>query len=1028
MKGKLLSSFILTCLIVFTGSLTFGQRRTIKGEVKDLSGPLSGVSVVQKDNTKNGVLTNDKGEFTISLSGGSPILVFSSVGHLKQELSSEGKSFLDVTMELQTMSLRQVEVVGYTKVTRITSTGAVSTINAEEVSRIPTANVQNTLAGKLPGFFSVQRSGQPGFDGADFFIRGVSSLNADGNRPLIIVDDIQYDYDQLSQINVNDIQSISIIKDASTTALYGIKGANGVLVVTTKRGVAGLPKFNVRTEGSFQTPTKTPKFLNSYQVAQLRNEALSNDGLLPQFTQKDIELFKNGSDPYGHPDVDWYKVLFRDVATQSNTNIDVSGGTETVKYFISGGYLFQNGLLRDFVKQSQSEYNSQYNNNYFLRRYNFRTNLDVQASKNLQLRMDLTGRFGVVNQPVGRGRGSNTNSSDLINYIYNYAAITPFAAPVLNPDGSFAYTTGTVTNAPTMNALIGTQGYDRSTRTDFNIVFGGNEKMDFITKGLAFKAQVAYASIQNAGRRLIRIVNPPAFHFNPEDSSYTNLNNVFRLNKFRLQPSNSLFNATINWQAFLTYDRTFGSNEISGLLLYNNDSRVSNADVPVRSRGFSTRISYNFAKRYLIDLDIGYNGTDRFAQKNRYNLFPALSVGWNMAKEPFFKDVFPVFDLFKIRASYGEVGSDVVSGDRYLYEQTYDRTGSYYFGPNASARSAIIEGTLGNEDVSWEIGKKTDIGLDVNLVNGKLSFTIDYFNDLRVNQLITPASVSAVLGIGLPPVNLGRVRNRGFDGQVAWESYAGQLRYSINYVFSFAKNKILFMDEPEPRYPWLSQTGHSIGQLYGYTWIGYYENDVDIAKSAKPNLPNIQPGDLKYKDLNGDGVIDDNDKSAVGYPNLPNSTMGLTLGLAYKGFYLSTLFQTAFNYSFRVTGSGIEPFQSNLQPIHLERWTPENAENAQFPRLTTLSNTINSAASFPSDFWLVNAAYVRLKQIELGYQFSNRKLPLDVDNIRLYMSAYNLFTWSNVGLYQQDPEIGSGGLGDAYPNMAVINLGIQITF
>lgn len=1028
MKGKLLLSFVLTSFALLSGFLSFGQQRTIKGVVRDNSGPLSAVTVLQKDNVTHGTITNDNGSFTISLNGGSDVLIFRSVGYVEQEVSTQGKSSVEVTLLPQSMGINQVEVVGYTTVSRITKTGAVSSIEAKEVRRIPTANVQNTLMGKLPGFFSQQRSGQPGYDGADFFIRGVSSLNPDGNRPLIIVDDIQYDYDQLSQINVNDIESISIIKDASTTALYGIKGANGVLVVTTRRGEVGRPRFNFRTESSFQTPTKTPAFLNSYQVAQLRNEALSNDGLLPQFTEKDLALFKDGSDPYGHPDVDWYDVLFHDLAVESNTNIDISGGTKTVKYFISGGYLYQNGLLRDFVKQSETDYNSQYNNNYFLRRYNFRTNLDVQASKNLQLRMDLTGRFGVVNQPVGRGRGSNTNSSDLINYIYNYAAITPFAAPVLNPDGSFAYTTGTVTNAPTMNALIATQGYDRSARTDFNVVFGGKEKLDFITEGLAARAQVAYASVQNAGRRLIRITNPPAFHFDPEDGSYTNLNNVFRLNKFRLQPSNTLFNATVNWQAFLTYDRTFGPHEVSGLLLYSNDNRTSNSNVPVRSRGYSTRVSYNYEKRYLLDVNIGYNGTDRFAQKNRYNLFPAVSVGWNMAAEDFFKEQFPIFDLFKIRASYGEVGSDVVSGGRYLYEQTYDRTGSYYFGPNASARPGIVEGTLGNEDVGWETGKKTNIGLDVNLVNGKLSFTIDYFNDLRINQLIVPASVSSVLGVGLPPVNLGRVRNRGYDGKIVWESYAGQLQYSINYVFSFARNEILFMDEPSPRYPWLARTGSSIGQFFGYSWVGYYESDVDIAKSPKPDLPNIQPGDLKYRDMNGDGIIDDNDKRAIGYPNLPNTTMGLTLGMAYKGFYLSTLFQTAYNYSFRVVGSGIEPFQSNLQPIHLKRWTPENSENAQFPRLTTLSNTINSSASFPSDFWLVNAAYVRLKQVELGYQFSNRKLPFNVDNIRLYMSAYNLFTWSNVGLYQQDPEVGSGGLGDAYPNMAVINFGIQTTF
>lgn len=1025
MKKKILLWSLLLAAALILPDMLYGQQRTIKGIVKDLSGPVAGATVIEKGLPTNGTITNAEGLFSITLKGTSNTLSFRSVGYLEQDRSTTNESWLEVTMQTNPMGLNEVQVVGYGTVNRITSTGAVSSIKGDVIRRVPTANVQNTLQGKLPGFFSQQRSGQPGKDASDFYIRGISSLNPAGNQPLIIVDGIQYTYEQLSQINVNEIENISILKDASTTALYGIKGANGVLVVTTRRGEIGKPKVNARVETGFQTPVRIPKFLNAYQTAMLRNEALTNDGLPSQFSSDDLELFKNHTDPYGHPDVNWYDVAFRSYTQQANTNIDISGGTKKVKYFISGGYLWQNGLLNDFTNK-----NSPYNSNYFFRRYNFRTNLDVQATKNLSLRLDLTGRFGLINQPAAQlyiGRDGN-----ILNFLYNYNNVTPFAAPVLNPDGSYAYAYGTTNSGPTVNALLATKGYERTRRTDFNVLFGGTEKLDFILPGLAFSGQVAYASTGDAARTLWRAADPPTFHYNPADGTYTvNKDHRYRLDGFVLSPGNSLFNATVNWQTFLTYDHDFGSHHISTLLLYNKDSRTYSAGVPDNSTGYSARVSYDFNKRYLFDFDMAYNGSDRFSSKHRFGWFPAVSAGWNIAEESFFKETFKIFNLFKLRASYGLVGSDAIIGDRYLYDQVYNRGMGYSFGTspgNNYNTIGIREGSLGNDDVTWEKGKKADVGLDVNMFNGKLSFTVDYFNDLRYDQLISLNSTSAVLGVGPPPANLGKVRNKGYDGEIIWKDNAGQVQYTIDYVFSFAKNKILFMDEPAPRYPWLAATGHSIGQSFGYTWLGFYQDAADVAKSAKPDLPGIQPGDLKYKDLNGDGVINENDMSAVGYPNLPNTTMGLTLGIAYKGFYANVLLQSSFNYSFRIVGTGIEPFQSQLQPIHLKRWTPDNAGDAKFPRLTTLSSTINSSAAFPSSFWLINARYLRLKSLEVGYQFPSRWLPMKINNARLYLSAYNLFTWTNFDLYQQDAEVNSGSVGDSYPNMRVLNVGLDITF
>lgn len=1011
-------TFFLLLLIAFFPGVLEAQDRTIEGVVKGAEGPLIGATIIEKGLETNGAITDDRGRFRITLKGSSNTLIFKSLGFLNQEREVKDQAWLEVFMQTNAHGLNQVVILGIGTSTRITNTGAASSVKGEVIRRIPTANVQNTLQGRLPGFFSVQRSGQPGKDASDFFIRGVSSLNPFGNTTLIIVDGIEYTYNQLAQINVNEIESITILKDAATTALYGIKGANGVLVVTTRRGAAGAPRVNVRMESGLQMPVHTPRFLNAYYAAMLRNEALSNDGLSPQFTSEDLELYKNHKDPYGHPDVNWYDVVFRPFSLQTNANVDLSGGTERVKYFVSAGYLAQNGNVRDFTPNESTPVNS----NYVYRRYDFRTNLDMQPSDNLTLRLDLTGRFGFINNP---------HAGNVIAAIYDYSQITPYAAPVLNPNGSYAYAYGTTYSQATINAKLATMGYTRTYNNDFNVLFGGSEKLDMITRGLSFKAQVAYAGTGGSVRQLSR-GEPPSFHYDPRDSTYT-LGNTgrYRLDGFTL--SDGLFSTytkRVNTRAYLNYDRQFGRNHISSMLLFNRDSYTSGSGVPVNSQGYSLRVSYNYQQRYLLDFNMAYNGSDRFEADHRYGWFPAVSAGWNIAEESFFRERFPLFNLFKLRASYGLVGSDAIVGNRYLYEQVYTRGGSYPFGESNGTNTitSINEGALGNSNVTWEREHKTDIGIDVNMFESKLSLTVDYFNNLRYDQLITLGSVLNILGVGTPPDNLGRVRNKGFDGEIIWKDYIGKVQYSIDGVFSFAKNKILFMDETLPRYPWLSRTGQSIGQPFGYTWVGYYKDEKDVAVSPKPLLPGIQPGDLKYKDLNQDGIIDENDQQPIGYPELPNTTLGLTFGINYKGLYASVLFQSSFNYSFQIAGNGIEPFQSQLQPIHLERWTPGTANEAKFPRLTTFPSTINSSAAFPSSFWFVNAHYVRLKTAEVGYQLPSRSLPFKMDNIRIYFSGYNLFTWTNFDLYQQDAEVSSGSVGDSYPNQRVFNLGVQFTF
>jgi TonB-linked SusC/RagA family outer membrane protein len=1034
----------------------YAQNKVITGTVKDADGVLQGATVVEKGNPGNGVATSANGKFRLTLKGTMNIIIVRFVGDIPQEIKVTGKTNIDVTMRPNSNGLDEISVVGFGKTTRITNTGAVSSINAAQIREVPTANVQNTLAGRLPGFFSQQSSGQPGKDASDFFIRGVSSLNPAGNQPLIIVDDIEYTYDQLQQINVNEIETISILKDASTTAIYGIKGANGVLVVTTRRGKAGAPKINFRVEGGLQSNTITPTFLDSYQSALLIDQAEANDNIgspNPQkltFSQADLTLFQNGSDPYGHPNVSWYNDIVNKYSYQTNSNLDISGGNDQVKYFISGGALDQNGDLKYFPDPT-----GVLNNNYYFTRYDFRSNLDLKANKTLDLRLDVTTRFSDINQPLSQNSAMGS--------LYDFTQETPFTAPFLNPNGTFAYAYSSFnpSHLPTLNARLASGGNENSRRSDYNVLFNAVQKLDVITEGLSATARVAYANTeQYTSQNTPSSSAIPSYHYDASTNVYTlNPNGAYVFPPYEQTGQTDIYTNDVNVQLFANYDRTFGSkNHVTGLLLLNQDASTTYANsaillnplqvgVPSKYRGVSLRGGYDYDGKYLFDINTAYNGTDRFAPGHQYGLFPAMSLGYNMNKEDYFKNLFPFFGLFKIRGSYGIVGSDAAPGNQYVYTQNYlQGTSAYSFGESQQLYNTYYEGALANNSVVWERQKELDLGVDMNLLkDNKLNITFDYFHNVRYDQLIAPAAVSEVLGVGLPAVNLGRTQNQGFDGQIGYHNSIGKVQYSTTFVFSYAKNKILYEDEPQPAYPWLAQTGHSIGQPFGYHFLGYYtaadvatiqkyeaahggSNIGDQAVAVPDNGETIQPGDLRYADLNHDGIINVDDERAIGYPNLPNTTLGLNLQAAYKGFSISVLFQGSFNYSFIVTGTGIEPFQSQFQPIMLQAWTPQNAANAQFPRLTQNPTTVNSPTFYPSDYWLVNAYYIRLKTLEVRYAVPSKFLPFHLSSGSIYLSCYNLFTWDNYDKYQQDPEISTNTVGDAYINQRVVNLGIQVGF
>ncbi|RYZ96232.1 MAG: SusC/RagA family TonB-linked outer membrane protein [Sphingobacteriaceae bacterium] len=741
-----------------------------------------------------------------------------------------------------------------------------------------------------------------------------------------------------------------------------------------------------------------------------------------------------------------------------NTNLDISGGTDKLKYFISGGGLTQNGLVRDF-----DDPRAQVNTNYSFKRYNFRSNLDLKASKTLDMRLDITTRFSDLNEP---------RAQNAVGQVYSFESQTPFSSPYLNPNGSYTYAglfpQFTTNQAATLNARLATGGYNHARGTDFNALFNVHQKLDMITQGLALTARIAYANTDENSKQVLNFTIP-TYRYNAIDDSYNvNLNSGsgYVYDTYILTGGTRNSNANVNLQLFSQWERTFGKSHFNTLLLFNQSSKTFYAStdpffssdrigIPEKFRGTSLKFEYEYDGKYLFTFNGAYNGTDRFAADKRFGLFPAFSVGYRISEEPFFKKLFPTFSLFKIRGSYGIVGSDVTPGNRYIYSQVYNLGDAYSFGESHTNFPAIYEGSLANPNVTWEKAKKFDVGLDLNFLNDKFSVTVDYFHDIRYDQLFQPNNIPLLLGISAPRVNLARTQNTGFDGQVTYRNSFGKFQFNTAFVFSIAKNKVLYQSEAQPL-PNLRATGQPIDQPFGYESLGYYTpqdivalNEYYLDKGnerykdpvtgffkppvAVPVYSNsadnsVHAGDLKYRDLNGDGIIDQFDRKAIGKPNLANTVLGLTLGGSYKNFSINVLFQGSFNYSFAVIGSGIEPLVSQFQPIHLERWTPSTAASAQFPRLTTNKGLVNSPGAYLSDYWLINARYIRLKTIDFGYQFPSSMLPLNLNSARIYFSAYNLFTWTNYNKYQQDPEVSTNSAGDAYINSRVVNLGIQLGF
>lgn len=1022
----LVRKLIVGLLCICSTAATFAQTATVSGVVKDDTGePVIGAGVLVKGTTL-GTITDIDGHFSFRADDLNGVLVVSFVGMETQEIPMKGKGTFDIVLKSSNTLLEEVQVVAYGAQKKVTLTGSISSVNTDELLKVPTASIGNMLSGVLSGVSSIQSSGQPGGDDPDVFIRGISTLNTMNAKPLYLVDGVERSF---FQIDPNEVENITILKDASSTAVFGVRGANGVIIVTTKRGKEGKAKINASFSYGIQTPTRMPEFVNSYDYATFLNEAYTNDGKDPKFTPEAVEAFRTHSNPIIYPDTDWMELLFKSSAPQTQGNVNISGGTERVRYFISMGMLDQKG----FFKNHDTRYDANFNFN----RYNYRANLDIDFTKTTLVAINMGGRVEKRNFP---------RSGDDINQLFRriYWA-TPFSGPGI-VDGKWIKGNSQYLPVGLSDGLgnIYGRGYGSKTTNVVNLDLALTQKLDFVTKGLQFKIKVAYNSgYDHTKERATSIESYQPWYRKDvtwmEHPAGSDPNEVVYIQdgEAGLISYAESFGKSRDWYAEASFDwkRDFDLHHLSALALYNQSKTYyPDSDYPGIPRGYVGlvgRVTYDYDNKYLIEGNVGYNGSENFAPGNRYGFFPAVSGGWVLTQEEFLKDN-PVVNFLKIRASYGIVGNDRYHPygtgfmDRFLYlPNSYFIGSGYQFGTGTSWSPGAYEKSFGNSGLSWEKSAKQNYGIDFSLFNQKLSGSIDYFYEKRTDILAKASTDPIIHAMSLPVLNLGIVSNKGVELNLKWNHKINSFRYWTNLNVSYAKNKIVYQDEVPSEYTYTLKTGHPVGQPFGLKVRGfYYEGMEDVADHSYV----LKEGDVVYEDLNHDGKIDDNDKTAIGYPSYPLLNAGLTLGFEYKGFDFSMLWVGAAKTSRVLEETFRKPLgetydRSLMSHQFTDRWTPETAATAKLPR-ATIDGVKNNYRD--SELWVKDASYLRLKNIEIGYNFRLPFMPkIGMEKMRVFMTGYNLLTFDKLKI--SDPESMSSGVPQ-YPVMRVINFGLNVSF
>lgn len=1010
----------------------------VTGSVIDAktSETLVGVSI-RIEGTSNGVITDLNGKFTLNIPKPDLVLIFSCIGYDTQRVILKGQLVLDIRLMPSLAKLDEVVIVGYGNQKKQSVVSAISTVKGDEL-RMPTRNLTNNLAGQVAGLISIQRSAVPGYDDSEFWIRGISTF-AGGSTPLVLVDGVPR---KISDIEPDEIETFSILKDAAATAVYGAEGANGVVIVTSKRGLVRKPVITFRAEHSISKPNRLPQFVGSAEYLTLYNEALRNDGQSPIFSDDLINKYKSNVDPDLYPNTDWVKIMLKDVTQNDRYTLNVRGGTEQAKYFVSGAYYGENGYFKD-------DPTNRYNNNIGLKRFNLRSNIDLQVSKTAKVSVDLSGQYLITNYP-----GTATET------IFRQMLITPpYVFPPFYSDGTLStYLKERDVNMRNPYNMLMNSGYSREWRSGIQSSVRFDQKLNFITQGLSFKAMVSYD--YNGLFSSTRSYNPSRYFATGRD---VNGNLIFS-RSFAGSSDLSAPSAASNAQKYvyfensLNYNRTFGKHEVGGMILYmQKEQQNSDNALAFRKQGVVGRLTYAFDNRYFIEGNFGYTGSETFAPGYRFGFFPAVGIGYLISNEHFYPEQLKeIVSTLKFRTSFGRTGNDNTGGARFLYRPTFGfaadgfNQGITSGGGVNGYGAGIVEGQFEAPYLSWEIENKKNFGINIGLLNDKIQFAGDYYNDERSGILLQRRTIPAPVGFRSAPwLNYGKVKSWGFDGSLDGQyTFDNKLTIGMRGTFTFARNKITEYDELPKPYPWMAVTGTRVSENTLYIAERLYtENDFIVTQNTngtnsytlKSGIPLasgvVGPGDIKYVDLNNDGKIDQFDmKRGVGNPYNPEVIYGFGLNLQYKGFYASVFFQGAGKTSVLLGGNTNEgwlPFQwsydqSNFRTFALDRWTEADPkQNPLMPRLHMNGNYgANNMA--PSTWWLRDGSFLRLKNMEVGYNLPALFLErFKIKTARIYLMGYNLALWDKIKFW--DPETGNSSAGNSYPNSSTYTIGLEMS-
>ncbi len=1046
------------------------KQKDVSGAVTDNDGkPIPGVSVVVKGTTI-ATITDAFGEFKLTLPANTQTLTFSFVGLKTKEVDVTKKTKVDVIMVEENFGVDEVVVVGYGTQKKATIVGSVTTVTTKDLKQSPTTNLSNALAGRLSGMIVTQYSGgEPGVDKSSILVRGMSTLGT--QSPIVIVDGIERDFQYL---NPDEVETLTVLKDASATAIYGVRGANGVILVTTKRGKA-TERTNVSFKASsgLSAPIKFPKYLGSADYATLYNEAIWNDFTptdtkpLPSqtlFSPEQIENYRkakgDNSDGLGY-DINLFDYAFKP-SWQQDYSLNIQGGTKVARYFVLVGYMKQTGNYKH-TDEGPKNTNAEFN------RYNFRSNIDINITKDFYVKLNLGGR---IQNRIAPG----TTAARLITI----ANTQPSIYPVVNEKNDNAANAYYYSKHPE-GLLFGTalyrynilgelaySGFQNYYDTFMEGSFAMGHKLDFITQGLTFEGQYSYDIY--AGNMVDRSIPHETegyreyggyATFYPKDGVDVLMKGGHYAGAYaspRRTENNTMNNGSTlytpyhknDMQATLNYSRTFGAHAVTGLLLIRQSVYTSGNSIPTATQGQAFRATYNYAEKYLLEVNAAYNGSENFAKGRKYGFFPAGAIGWLASNENFLKNS-KIINYLKLRASMGLVGNDQLPGARFGYMQFYTVNSDTYnlgTGLNSGVPAGVFEGTLANPKLTWEKSRKTNLGIDTRMFKDRLSITADVFFERRSDILNVPGTnysknVSAVVGMSAPQLNIGVVKNHGIEFEIGWNDKIGSdFSYYIRPNFSFARNKIVFLNEvkhiaPDGNpVPTAYRTGRRIGEQFLYQFDHFVKDQAEAATlNAAVYQPwgKLIPGDVVYKDQNGDGKItDQEDRIPMGNPRTPEIQFGIPVGVSYKNFDLSGLFQGATSVNIQLTDAAAWDFPTygqdiigRVKPLHMERWTPQTAATAKYPVLhygphPNNKNTQNSL--FFSD-----ASYIRLKSVELGYTLKeNIMRKVGFSKARFYLQGLNLLTWDKLDKYDVDPETNTGG--DWYPIQRVYNIGVEVTF